>query len=150
VHAVVARSTFPSQNALNNVRSTFGSCEMSKKCTSLWREAHLQVKKLKAPHVWSTIRSSVMSKKCTPLRREAHCEVKMLKATCSDHFWTSQFHAVSRGTCAVVALPLASSRILISMRCPEPLSVAHADPKEPFIFGPLRRIPQELCTDCCH
>ena len=31
--------------------------EMSKKCTPLWREAHLQVKKLKTPHVRSTFGS---------------------------------------------------------------------------------------------
>ena len=77
VHAVVARSTFPSQNVQNTPfsdhlwklrcrksarrRSTFGSqnvqdttsleallqVEMSKKCTPLWREAHLQVKSVK-------------------------------------------------------------------------------------------------------
>ena len=29
--------------------------EMSKKCTPLWREAHLEVKVLKAPHVRTTI-----------------------------------------------------------------------------------------------
>ena len=31
--------------------------EMSKKCTPLWREAHFQVKKIKAPHVRSTFGS---------------------------------------------------------------------------------------------
>ena len=31
--------------------------EMSKKCTPLWREAHLQVKKLKTPHVRTTFGS---------------------------------------------------------------------------------------------
>ena len=30
---------------------------MSKKCMPLWREAHLQVKKLKTPHLWSTFGS---------------------------------------------------------------------------------------------
>ena len=48
VHAVLARSTFPSQN----VQSTPGpdhflEVEMSKKCTPLWREAHFEVKMLK-------------------------------------------------------------------------------------------------------
>ena len=77
VHAVVARSTFQSQNVQNTPcsdhlwklrcrksarrRSTFGSqnvqdttsleallqVEMSKKCTPFWREAHLQVKSVK-------------------------------------------------------------------------------------------------------
>ena len=36
VHAVVAQSTFRSQNVQKEV-------EMSKKCTSLWREAHFKV-----------------------------------------------------------------------------------------------------------
>jgi len=78
VHAVVARSTFASQNVQSTrvsdhfwrfrcrravvARSTFGSLgallevEMSKKCTSLWREAHFEVKMLKTPgvsdHFW--------------------------------------------------------------------------------------------------
>ena len=44
-----------------------------KNCTSLWREAHFQVKMYKAHH------SRTMSKKCTPLWREAHFQVNMLK-----------------------------------------------------------------------
>ena len=50
VHAVVARSTFPSEN----VQNTPGSdhfwrlrCRVSKKCTPLWREAYLEVNMLK-------------------------------------------------------------------------------------------------------
>ena len=44
VHAVVARCTFPSQN------DKFGpllEVEMSKKCTSLWREVHFEIKNAK-------------------------------------------------------------------------------------------------------
>ena len=41
LHAVVARSTFPSQN----VQSL--EVVMSKKCTPLWREAHIEVKSVK-------------------------------------------------------------------------------------------------------
>ena len=51
---------------------------MSKKCTSLWREAHSQVKMYKIHHV-RTIFGVQMSKKCTPLWREAHFQVKMYK-----------------------------------------------------------------------
>ena len=43
LHAVVARSRFPSQNVQNSVGPLL-EVEMSKKCTPLWREAHLQVK----------------------------------------------------------------------------------------------------------
>ena len=57
VHAVVARSTFRSQN----VKNTRGSehfwrlrGRVSKKCTPLWREAHFEVKLCKTPGVRTT------------------------------------------------------------------------------------------------
>ena len=57
VHAVVARSTFRSQN----VKNTRGSdhfwrlrSRVSKKCTPLWREAHFEVKMCKTPGVRTT------------------------------------------------------------------------------------------------
>ena len=43
----------------------------------VWREAHLQVKKLKTSV--GALLEVEMSKKCTPLRREAHFEVKRVK-----------------------------------------------------------------------
>ena len=52
--------------------------EMSKKCTPLWREAHLQVKKLKT-RGFGALFEVAMLKKCTPLWREAHFQVKMHK-----------------------------------------------------------------------
>jgi len=63
VHAVVARSTSPSQNAQNTPtkHTRFGlllEVEISKKYTPLWREAHVQVKMLKAPHARTTFESS--------------------------------------------------------------------------------------------
>ena len=66
VHAVVARSTFRSENAQDtpapddfwklrcrkSARSDhFLEVQMSKKCTRLWREAHFEVKMLKTPGV---------------------------------------------------------------------------------------------------
>ena len=57
LHAVVARSTCPSQNVTKHL--SFGpllEVVMSKKCTPLWREA-----------------------KCTLFWREAHFEAKMYK-----------------------------------------------------------------------
>ena len=47
LHAVVAQSTFRSENVQNTMFGRLLEVEMSKKCTPLWREAHLQVKKLK-------------------------------------------------------------------------------------------------------
>ena len=46
VHAVVAESTFRSQNVQNTMLGALLEVEMSKKCTPLWREAHCQVKRL--------------------------------------------------------------------------------------------------------
>ena len=87
LHAVVARSTFPSQNVQNTPasdhfwklrrrksgrrcgakhisKSKHQGCgpllavEMSKKCTPLWREAHFEVKMLKTPGVRTTFGGS--------------------------------------------------------------------------------------------
>ena len=113
VHAVVARSTFPSQNVQNTTCSRHfwrfrcrksarrggakhiskSKCpkhlssgpllevEMLRKCTSLWREAHVQVKMSKTPRGSDRFYLEVqMLKKCTPLWRETHFEVKMYKA----------------------------------------------------------------------
>ena len=56
----------------------------SEKCTPLWREAHLQVKKLKTAHVRSTFWSWGVEK--------VHSVVALLSQNvqntpCSDHFW---------------------------------------------------------------
>ena len=80
VHAVVARSTFWSQNVQNT--PFFGpllEVEMSKKCTPLWREAHFQVKKCTKHTILGPLLEVQMSKKCKPLWREAHFQVKMYK-----------------------------------------------------------------------
>ena len=86
VHAVVARSTFPSQNVQDWwVRTTFRSCDV-KKYTPLWREAHFQVKSVKN---WQSLEVE-MSKKCTPLWREAHFQIKTLKTEgVRATFWRS-------------------------------------------------------------
>ena len=82
VHAVVARSTFPSQNVQNTPFSDhFLEVQMSKKCTPLWREAHFEVKMLKKKkhQGFGPLLEVAMSKKCTVLWREAHFQVKMYK-----------------------------------------------------------------------
>ena len=56
VHAVVARSTFPSQNVQNTPCSVHFwrlRCRLSKKCTPLWREAHFEVKSVKNWGFWA-------------------------------------------------------------------------------------------------
>ena len=126
VHAVVARSTFPSQNAQNpdhfwklRCRKSARRCgpkhmskskctkpgpllevEMSKKCTPLWREAHFQVKMHKARGVWTTFwrfDGHPMLKKCTPLWREARFQVKMYEARgVWTTFWRFDGHPMSK------------------------------------------------------
>ena len=58
VHAVVARSTFPSQNVQNTSFGPLLEVEMSKKCTPLWREAQFEVKMLKTLGVRTTFGGS--------------------------------------------------------------------------------------------
>ena len=63
VHDVVSRSTFRSQNVQNTMLGPLLEVAMSKKCTRLWREAHFEVKMLKAPGVRTTFgRSDVVSR----------------------------------------------------------------------------------------
>ena len=81
LHAVVARSTFPSQNVQKPTSSRpllqVGSL---KNGTPLWREAHFQVKMLKTYNSNSRPLLEVGSLKTgAPLRREAHFQLKMFK-----------------------------------------------------------------------
>ena len=66
LHAVVARSTFPSQNAQSITKqSNVGpllEVVMSKKCTLLWREAHFEIKMYKTPQLGSTFGSCDVGK----------------------------------------------------------------------------------------
>ena len=113
LHAVVAQSTFRSQNVQSTSASehflkvtcrksarrcgaqqiskskctkhlSFGALlevDMSKKCTPLWREAHLISKSKCTKHlIFGALFEVDMSKKCTPSWREAHVQVKMYKA----------------------------------------------------------------------
>ena len=81
LHAVVARSTFPSQNVQKH--TSFGpllEVQMSKKCTPLWREAHFQVKMCKTHHSRTTFGSSDVEKSA---RR---CGAKHIsKSKCTKH-----------------------------------------------------------------
>ena len=62
VHAVVARSTFRSQNVQNTMVGALLEVAMSKKCTPLWREAHFQVKMYKTHQVRTTFGSCDVEK----------------------------------------------------------------------------------------
>ena len=70
LHAVAARSTFQSQNAQKHqVRTTFGSCDVEKVHTLLWREAHFEVKMYKAPDFRTTFGSWDVEKVHTVVAR---------------------------------------------------------------------------------
>ena len=118
VHAVVARTTFPSQNVQNipcsdhswklKCRKSARRCgakhiskskcakhtilgpllevEMSKKCTPLWREAHVEVKMYKAHQVRTTFGSCGVEKVHTVVARST-CRSQNVQSTAgSDHF----------------------------------------------------------------
>ena len=79
VHAVVARSTFPSQN----VKNTRGSDHFWKlRCRKSARRCgakHISKSKCTKHTRFGPLLEVEISKKCTPLWREAHFQVKMLK-----------------------------------------------------------------------
>ena len=128
LHAVVARSTFRSQNEQNTpapdhfwalrCQKSARRCgakhistskctkhtrsgpllgvEMSKKCTPLWREAHLQVKKVKTPHVRTTFGSWDVEKVHAVVARSTLASEKGKNTSRSDHFWKLRFRKSAR------------------------------------------------------
>ena len=79
LHAVVARSTFPSQN----VQNTRGSDHFWKlRCRNSAHRCgakHISKSKCTKHQGFGPLLEVAMSKKCTPLWREAHFQVKMYK-----------------------------------------------------------------------
>ena len=68
------------------VRSQLARWEM-KNCTRLWREAHLQVKKLKTPHVRSTFWSWGVEKVHGVVARSTFPSQNVQNTPAPDHFW---------------------------------------------------------------
>ena len=104
VHAVVARSTFPSQN----VQSTRGADHFwqlrCRKGARLCGAKHILRSKCTKHLSVGRLLEVEMSKKCTPLWREAHLEVNMLKTlgvrTTFGSSDLEKVHAVAaRSTC---------------------------------------------------
>ena len=119
VHAVVARSTFRSQNVQNTplsdhfwklrCRKSARPCgakhickskctkhlglgallevEMSKKCTPLWREAHVEVKMYKTHQVRTTFGGSDVEKVHAVVARSTFRSKHVQNSRGSDHFW---------------------------------------------------------------
>ena len=79
VHAVVARSTFPSQNVQNTPLSDHSwklRCRKSARCCGA---KHISKSKCTKHTILGPLLKVEMSKKCTLLWREAHFQVKMYK-----------------------------------------------------------------------
>ena len=84
LHAVVARSTFPSQNAQSTSCSERCWKLRCRKSARRCGAKHISKSKVSKSDGFGALLEVEMSKKCTPLWREAHFEVKLLK----DHFLT--------------------------------------------------------------
>ena len=79
VHAVVARSTFPSQNVQNTPCSDHFWRLRCRKSARRCGAKHISKSKCTKHTILGPLLEVAMSKKCTPLWREAHFEVKMYK-----------------------------------------------------------------------
>ena len=80
LHAVVARSTFRSQNAQSTPLSDHFSKLRCRKSARRCGAKHISKSKCTKHTILGPLLEVEMSKKCTPLWREAHFEVKMCKA----------------------------------------------------------------------
>ena len=86
--AVVARSTFRSQNVQNISASDHFWKLRCRKSARRCGAKHISKSKCTKHLSVGSLLEVAMSKKCTPLWREAHFEVKMYKTPlASDHFW---------------------------------------------------------------
>ena len=80
LHAVVARSTFPSQNVQNTTASDHCWKLRCSKSARRCGAKHISKSKCTKHHSLGPLLEVEMFKKCTPLWREAHFQVKMCKA----------------------------------------------------------------------
>ena len=103
VHAVVARSTFPSENVQNTPGPDLLEVEMSKKCTPLWREAHFQVKMYKTHQVRTTFGRWDVEKVHAVVARSTFPSENVQNTPFSDHFWRFRCRKSVEKVHAVVA-----------------------------------------------
>ena len=104
VHAVVARSTFRSQNVQNTPRSNHFWKLRCRKRARRFGAKHISKSKCTRHTMFGALLEVEMMKKCTPLQREAHVQVKMYK---THQLWSTfgswdieKVHAVvARSTC---------------------------------------------------
>ena len=97
VHAVVARSTFPSENVQNTTWSDHFWKLRCRKSARRCGAKHISKWKCTKHTSFGPLFEVVMSKKCTPLWREAHFQVKSVKNWRSrTTFWRSDVEKVSK------------------------------------------------------
>ena len=97
VHAVVARSTFPSQNVQNTPWSDHFWKLRCRKSARRCGAKHISKSKCTKHTMVGPLLEVAMSKKCTPLWREAHFQVKSVKNWRSrTTFWRSDVEKVSK------------------------------------------------------
>ena len=102
LHAIVARSTFPSQNVQNTPRSDhfwqLRCWKSARRCGA----KYISKSKCTKHTILGPLLEVEIQKKCTPLRREAHFQVKMYKTQhCRTTFGTwdvEKVHAVVAGS----------------------------------------------------
>ena len=87
LHAVVAQSTFPSQNVQNTSASDHFWKLRCPKSARRCGAKHISKSKCTKHTIFGPLLEVAMSKKCTPLWREAHFQVKMYK---THHFQMSK------------------------------------------------------------
>ena len=97
VHAVVARSTFPSENAQNTPAPDHFLKLRCRKSARRCGAKHISKSKVLKTDGLGPLLEVAMSKKCTPLWREAHFQVKSVKNWRSrTTFWRSDVEKVSK------------------------------------------------------
>ena len=82
-----AKHIFKSKCTKHTMVGPLLEVEMSKKCTPLWREAHFEVKMLKALGVWTTFGSSDLEKVHAFVARSTFRSQNVKNTRGSDHFW---------------------------------------------------------------
>ena len=88
VHAVVARSTFWKSKCTKHTNvGPLLEVAMSKKCTPLWREAHLEVKMHKTHQCRTTFGSWDVEKVHAVVARSTFGSQNVQNTPMSDHFW---------------------------------------------------------------
>ena len=104
LHAVVARSTFPSQNVQKHTSvGPLLAVEMSKQCTPLWREAHFEAIMYKAHHCRTAFGGSDVEKVHAVVARRTFRSQNVKNTRGSDRFWRFRCRFVGRrkGLCTL-------------------------------------------------